>query len=111
MSLMTEECILRIRGHATDEKDDFGNPIIAPGRDEQWPCWYEPRGSTEDTSAKDQQIHGYWLYLPLLAPLRAADAVLIEGLGTFEVVGKPARQPGGFLVPGYFKVALEEVTG
>lgn len=111
MNLMTEECILRFRGQATDEDDDYGNPIIVPGRDEPWPCWYEPRGSTEDTSAKDQQIHGYWLYLPLCAPLRAADAVVLEGLGTFQVIGNAARQPGGFTVPGFLKAAIEQVTG
>lgn len=111
MSLMTEQCILRFRGHATDVEDDYGNPVIAPGRDEPWPCWYEPRGSSEDTSAKEQQIHGYWVYLPLEAPLRAVDAIVLEGLGVYQVVGETARQPGGFITPGFQKAAIEKVTG
>lgn len=110
MNLFTEECTLRIRGHATDERNEYGNPIMAPGRDELSPCWYEPRGSTEDTSAKDQQIYGYWLYVPLWTPLAAVDAVALDGV-TYKVIGEPARQPGGFIVQGYLKVALERVTG
>ena len=110
MNLMTESCILRFRGGPTGEVDDFGNPVIGPSRDETWPCWYEPRGSSEDTSAKDQQLYGYWVYLPLTAPLKSADAVVLEG-ETHQVIGEPARQPGGFIVQGYQKAAVELVTG
>lgn len=110
MDMFTEECILRIRGHATSDRNEYGNPIIAPGRDEPWACWYEPRGSAEDTVGKGQQIYGYWLYLPLDAPLRAVDAVVLEGLA-YQVVGEPARQPKGFIVQGFYKAALERVTG
>lgn len=110
MNLMTQECILRFRGGPTGAEDDFGNPVIGPSRDETWPCWYEPRGSSEDTSAKDQQLYGYWVYLPLTAPLKAADAIVLEG-EAHQVIGEPARQPGGFIVQGYQKAAIERATG
>ncbi|WP_417220508.1 hypothetical protein [Arthrobacter sp.] len=111
MNLMTETCVLRFRGKPIPgEFDDYGNPVIGPPRDETWPCWYEPRGSTEDTSAKDQQIYGYWVYLPLSAPLKGADAVVVEG-DEHQVVGEPGRQPGGFIVDGFQKAAIEKVGG
>lgn len=112
MNLMTETCILRIKGAPTGEYDEYGNPVAGPSRDETWPCWYEPRGFSEDTSAKDQQIYGYWVYLPLGAPLGSADAVLLPlEPDPFEVIGETARQPGGFIVPGFQKAAVERVTG
>ncbi|MGP5219427.1 hypothetical protein [Arthrobacter rhombi] len=111
MNLMTETCILRYRGKPIpDEYDDYGNPVIGPSRDETWPCWYEPRGSTEDTAAKDQQIHGYWVYLPLSIPLAGVDVVILEG-DAYQVIGEPGRQPGGFIVSGFVKAAIERVTG
>lgn len=112
MSLMTETCVLRFSGGPTGGYDGYGNPVVGPSRDESWPCWFEPRGSSEDTSAKDQQVYGYWVYLPLGAPLRASDAVLLPGEeGSFQVIGEVARQPGGFIVEGFQKAAVERVTG
>lgn len=112
MSLMTETCVLRFSGGPTGEYDGYGNQVVGPSRDESWPCWFEPRGSSEDTSAKDQQIYGYWVYLPLDAPLAAVDSVKLSGLtGVFQVVGETAKQPGGFIVPGFQKAAVERVTG
>jgi hypothetical protein len=59
--------------------------------------------------------------LPLDAPLSAADAVVLFGtvdedgdlIGgeDYQVVGEPGRQPGGFIVPGFIKAAVERVTG
>ncbi|WP_343317778.1 hypothetical protein AAFM46_10990 [Arthrobacter sp. TMP15] len=110
MDMFSEECILRVRGHATDERNEYGNPIIAPGHDEPSPCWYEPMGATEDMVAKGQQTSGYWLYLPLSAPIGAVDAVVLAGLA-YQVIGEPARQPKGFIVQGYMKLQLQRVTG
>lgn len=110
MNLMTESCVLRFRGGPTGEFDPYGNPVLGASRDETWPCWYEPRGSTEDTDAKEQQLYGYWVYLPLGAPLRAVDAIVLEG-EVHQIVGEPARRPGGFIVAGFQKVAIELVTG
>ena len=110
MDMFTEDCILRIRGHATSERNEYGNPIIAPGRDVPAKCWYEPLGAGEDTVAKEQQTSGYWLYLPLDTQLRGVDAVVVEGLA-YQVIGEPARQPAGFIVAGFLKVQLQRVTG
>lgn len=107
---MTETVILRFAGSPTGEYDDYGNETTGPPRDESWPAWYEPRSSGEDTAARDQQIYGYWVNLPLNAPLSSADAVVIEGV-EYQVVGEPGRQPGGFIVPGFIKAAVERVTG
>ena len=110
MNLMTETVTLRTRGAETGAYDDYGNPLTGPPTDATYPCWYEPRGSSEDTAAKDQQIDGYWIYLPLSAPLAGADSVLLEGV-EYQVVGEPGRQPGGFITPGFIKAAVERVTG
>lgn len=122
MNLMTEPVGLRLRGEATpDAFDDYGNQVYGPGTTAVVSGWYEPRGSGEDTAAKDQQIDGYWVYLPLDAPLTGADAVVLFGTvqedGTlaggdeYQVVGEPGRQPGGLVVPGFIKAALERVRG
>ena len=120
MDLMTEPVGLRRRGEATGEYDDFGNPVYGPGGTDLVYGWVEPRGSGEDTAAKDQQIFGYWVSLPLGTDLDAADAVVLFGTvdggalvggDEYQVVGEPGRQPGGFLVPGFIKAAVERVTG
>ena len=110
MNLMTETILLRTKGAPTGEYDDYGNPVTGAPVDVASACWYEPRGSSEDTVAKDQQIDGYWVYLPLGAPLNASGLVVIEG-AEYQVVGEPGRQPGGFIVPGYVKAAVERVRG
>lgn len=111
MDLMTETVTLRVKGQPIPgEWDDYGNPKIGDPHDDLWPAWYEPRSSGEDTNAKDQQIYGYWVSLPLEAPLTGADAVVIEGV-EYQVVGEPGRQPGGFIVPGFQKAAVEKVSG
>jgi hypothetical protein len=107
---MTETVTIRTPGPPTGEYDDYGNPKAGQPAEAVWPCWYEPRGSSEDTSAKDQQIDGYWLYLPLSAPLTAAGTVILAG-AEYQVVGEPGRQPGGFLVPGFLKAAVERTRG
>lgn len=109
MQLMTETCQLLTRAEATGY-DEYGEPIRPAPRTESWPCWYEPRGSSEAVVAQEQQIDGLWLYLPLDAPLAAADAVIIAGT-RYEVEGEPGRQPGGFITPGFLKAALGRVRG
>lgn len=110
MQLMTETCQLLYRGTASGEFDEYGEPVLAPPREATVSCWYEPRGSSEDTTAQEQQIDGYWIYLPLDTDLAAADAVRVAG-HEYQVVGEPGRQPGGFLVPGFIRAALERVRG
>lgn len=121
MNLMTEPVGLRLKGGPIPgEYDDYGNPIYGPGATELVYGWYEPRSSGEDVAAKDQQIYGYWVSLPLDAPLTGADAVILFGSVVdgalvggeeYQVVGEPGRQPGGFIVPGFIKAAVERVTG
>jgi len=108
--LFTETVVLKLPGGPTGEYDDLGNEIIAPGTDEVWPAWYEIGSSTESTDAREQQVWGYTLYLPHDAPLDAASAVTIEGVD-YEVIGEPGRQPGGFIVDGYVRAAVQKVTG
>ena len=84
--------------------------------------WVEPRASSEDTAARDQMVYGYWVNLPLDAPVSGVDAVVLFGTvdeatgelvggEDYQVVGQPGRQPGGFIVPGFVKAAVEKVTG
>jgi hypothetical protein len=122
MNLMTEPVGLRLRGAAIPgEYDDYGNQVYGPGTTAVHYGWYEPRGSGEDTSAKEQQIDGYWVCLALDAPLSSADAVVLFGTvqedgqmaggDEYKVVGEPGRQPGGFIVPGFIKAAVERIRG
>lgn len=109
MQLMTETCELVLRGEPAGY-DEYGVPVPAEPRRETWACWYEPRGSSEAVVAQEQQIDGLWIYLPLDAPLNAADAVIVAG-DQYEVEGEPGRQPGGFITPGFVKAALGRVRG
>ena len=122
MNLMTEPVGLKVRGGPTGEYDDYGNETRGEATVQVVYGWYEPRTPGEDTAAKDQQVHGYWVSLPLDAPLSGADAVVLFGVvdGTtgalvggedYQVVGEPGRQPGGLLVRGFIKAAVERVTG
>ena len=122
MNLMTEPIGLKLRGEPLPGQfDDYGNPVHGEGSVSVVYGWYEPRTSGEDTSAKDQQVSGYWLHLALDAPLSGADAVVLFGTvgddgqlvggEEYQVVGEPGRQPAGFLVPGFIKAAVERVTG
>jgi hypothetical protein len=122
MNLMTEPVGLKLRGQPVPgEFDDYGNQVYGPATTEVVYGWYEPRTSGEDTAAREQQIYGYWVNLPLDAPLSAADAVVLFGtvdedgdlIGgeDYQVVGEPGRQPGGFIVPGFIKAAVERVNG
>jgi hypothetical protein len=122
MNLMTEPVGLKLRGEpVAGQFDDYGNQVYGPGSVAVHYGWYEPRSSGEDTAAKDQQISGYWVNLPLDAPLEGADAVVLFGTvapdgqlvggDDYQVVGQPGRQPGGFIVPGFIKAAVERVTG
>lgn len=107
--LFSESLVLRFRGEVTGN-DEYGNDVVGPPRDEVWPGWFEPRSSGEDTNAREQYVYGYWVYLPFEAPVRGADSVVIFG-DEFRVVGEPGRQPGGFVVDGFTRVAVERVTG
>jgi hypothetical protein len=122
MNLMTEPVGLRLRGAPVEgEFDDYGNQVYGSDTVSVHYGWYEPRSSGEDTSAREQQIYGYWVTLPLDVPLSGADAVVLFGTvdedgqlvggEDYQVVGQPGRQPAGFLVPGFIKAAVEKVTG
>lgn len=109
MSLLTETVVLRFRGEVVGV-DEYGNDVFGPPRDTEWAGWVEPRASGEDTNAREQYVYGYWVFLPLEAPVSGADAVVWGG-DEFRVVGEPGRQPGGFVVDGFLRVAVERVTG
>jgi hypothetical protein len=109
MSLFTETAYLKRDGAVTGY-DAYGNPVTGPPSREPSPAWWEPRTSGEQTAAQEQVTSGYWLYLPPDKDLTAYDAVELDGVD-YEVVGEPGRQPGGFIVDGYVKAAVEKVTG
>lgn len=109
-SLFTEMVTVRHPGGLTGEYDKYGQPIESPPFTETVSAWYEPRGSSEDVAAKDQQINGYWLYMNRAYDLSSEDQVMIEG-NWYEVDGEPGRMPNGFLLGGYSSVALRRVTG
>ena len=110
MSLFTETVDLKIRGGKTGDYDARGNPIYKPDRTETVPAWYEPRDSTEAVVAQDQQVWGFWLYLPGDTEMDDVYAVMIRG-AEYHIVGEPGFQPGGFIVDSYFRLAVERTTG
>lgn len=112
MSLFTEVAGLVYRGEPTGDFDEDGNPVFAPSRTVEVAAWWEPRESSENVEARQQVTSGYWLYLPEHTDLSAVDAVEIPAGGPrYEVDGEPGRQPGGFIVEGFVKTAVERVTG
>jgi len=109
MSLMTEYCTLHLRGERTGE-DEYGEPIFSPPRDVDSPCWVEPAGTAEDMALANQLTFSYVAYLPLSTQVSAVDALTWDGI-RFEVDGEPLKQPGGFIVEGFWRVQLKKVTG
>lgn len=109
MSLFTLTVTLRKRGEQTGE-GQYGEPIYGPPIDTDTPAWWEPRSSDENVAAREQYTSGYWVYTPLSADVSGADVVVLDGV-EFDVVGEPGRQPGGFIVEGHLKFAVERVTG
>lgn len=109
MSLFTETAYLKRPGPSTS-KDRYGNPIPGAETRTPTPAWWEPRTSGEQTNAQEQVTSGYWLYLPLDTDLTAYDSVELAGVD-YQVVGEPGRQPGGFIVEGYLRTAVERVAG
>ena len=113
MSLFSHTCILRRRGEQTGT-DRYGRPEYGPPTDVECPAWWEMSAESEDTDARNQYVSTYTLYLPLSGPIEGWDAVVLgtDPDGTeYEAVGRPGRQPGGFIVEGYYRVQLERVTG
>lgn len=109
MSLFTEQVTLRTAGGIIGE-DDYGDPIYGPPQQASVAAWWEPRGSSEDTAAAEQYVSGYWLYCPLGTDLAGADVVILMG-EEYQVIGQPGVQPGGYVIEGFIKAAVERVTG
>ena len=109
-SLFTETITIEHPPVETGEYDDWGDPITTPAHQETVKGWYEPRSSSEDVAAKDQQVDGYWVYLPRGVPLEPQARVLVEG-DWYEVDGEPGRMPDAFLLGGYLTVAVRRVRG
>lgn len=92
--------------------DRYGAPTYGhPGPGVPVAAWWEPRQSSEDTTAAAEQYSdGYWLYLPLDVTTDPTDEWELAGERLHQV-GRAGRQPGGVIVEGYLKFAVERVTG
>lgn len=113
MSLFSHTCILRTRGEQTGT-DLYGRPIYGPPTDTPSAAWWEMTSEAENIAAAGQYVSQYTLYLPLSASLQGWDVVVLgdDADGPeYQAVGRPGRQPGGFVVEGYLRVLLERVTG
>lgn len=109
MSLFTETCTLHLRGERTGE-DEYGEPIFSPPEDVESSCWLEPAGSAEDMALANQLTFSYVAYLPLDTSISAVDSITWDGV-RFEIDGEPLKQPGGFIVEGFWRVNLKNVRG
>ena len=103
--------VLRTVGESTAE-DRYGNPVPGPNKDAEAPAWYEPVQSGENVSAAEQQIHGYWVFMPTpwKGQLKASDFVVIDGV-EHHVIGEVGHQPPGLVIDGYLKFKAEVVDG
>ena len=111
--LMTQTASFITRGSVTGH-DDMGEPIYGPGGAVDVAAWYEPAGFSEDTSAAQQVISGYTLYVPnyARAQFTEADAVILDfDPVEYEVVGEIAYTPDGFITPGFCVARVEKVRG
>lgn len=109
MSLMTEQCTLHLRGEKVGE-DEYGEPIFSDPEDKASACWVEPAGTAEDLALANQLTFSYVGYLPLSTQVSAVDSLTWDGI-RFEIDGEPLKQPGGFIVEGFWRVNLRKVTG
>lgn len=110
MSLFTEQILIEHPGEDTGEADAAGRPIVGDPVQITVEGWYEPRSSSEDVVAKEQQTDGYWVYVLRGTDMTAQSRVFIEG-DWYEVDGEPGRTPDGFLLGGYLSVAVRRVQG
>ena len=110
MSLFTETIIIEHPARETGDYDELGLPITIPAEEEAVRGWYEPRSSSEDVAAKDQQIDGYWVYMPRGVELEPQARISIEG-NWYEVDGEPGLMPGGFTLGGYVAAAVRRIQG
>jgi hypothetical protein len=91
--LLNRTCTLVIRS-ASAEEDDYGNAIEDESSVETV-CEIQQRQRSE-TADEGELSDTSWLgVFPAGTDLRTADAVIVEGLGQFELVGDPwtARNP------------------
>lgn len=109
MTLMTETCTLHLRGELVGY-DEYREPIYSAAEDKVSKCWVEPAGSAEDLALGEQLSFTYVGYLPLSTKITAVDALTWDDT-RFEVDGEPLKQPGGFIVEGFWRVHLKKVTG
>ena len=111
MTLMTEHVTLHLRAQQTGE-DAMGEPIFDPPQDVPGvDAWWEPAGSEEDTAAAEQVTRKYWLYTEDTR-ITHADAVTLHGPTDIRCeLAPPQWQPGGYLVPGFMRVLVTDVSG
>lgn len=109
MSLFTESCTLHLEGEEVG-RDDWNEPIYSDPEDHESACWVEPAASSEDLDLANRAIFSYQLYVPLDQPVDRASQVSWDGT-RFNVVGEWLKQPGGFVVDGFYRVLIERVEG
>lgn len=110
MSLFTVPITVRHPGGPTGVEDGYGIPVIGPPTERTEYCWYEPRGSSEDSTGKLQKIDGYLVYLPGGTVIDADDAIKINGKW-YELDGDPGETPDGFILDGFLTLEVRRVTG
>ncbi len=107
MTLFTETATVRTR--AVVGEDEYGNDRYG-WSEQEYPAWWEDLTSTETNVANELATSGYRLFLPAGTPISKGSKVVLAG-ETFEVIGDPPTQPGGFVVGGYVKAIVQKTTG
>lgn len=110
-ALFSQTCTIERRGEQVGV-DRYNQPVYGPPVSEAAPCWWEPLTTSEDILAAEQYTLMITIYLPLEyeAAVAGCDAIHVHGR-TYEVQGRPQVQPPGFVVDGYVKALLKDVTG
>lgn len=110
MSLFTERVVVRRPGGPTGERDSYNRPIIGPPTTANVWCWYEPRGSSEDSFGRLQKLDGYMVYMPRETVIDADDQVQINGKW-YELDGEPGDVPDGFILEGMLTLEVKRAEG
>lgn len=112
MSLMTERITLHLRAQQVGT-DPFGEPLYGdPEEVSGIPAWWEPAGSTEDLTDREQITESYWVYTGDYR-LQASSEVTLHSVGR-DIrceLSPPQPTPAGFELDGFVRALATRTAG
>lgn len=106
--MFNQDCTLIYPGEL-EGHDEYREPVYGEPRREPACSWVETGGTAEDQYFANQVEWTHNFYFPEDTDPRFEQ---IEWDGeTFDVVGRPQKQPGGLLIDGWLFAGAKAVTG